>query len=62
MTSEAKKAANARYDAKTAKYYSLKLNTNTDRELIEYLEQHKPLQAYLKELIRQDMKGAKENA
>ena len=59
MTSEAKKAAKARYDAKTAKYYSLKLNTNTDRELIEYLEQHKPIQSYLKELIRKDMKGAK---
>ena len=57
MTSEAKKAANARYDAKTAKYYSLKLNTNTDRELIEYLKQHKPLQAYLKELIRKDMQS-----
>ena len=57
MTSEAKKAAKARYDAKTAKYYSLKLNSNTDRELIEFLEQHKPIQSYLKELIRKDMKG-----
>ena len=60
MTSEAKKAAKARYDAKTAKYYSLKLNTNTDRELIDFLEQHKPIQPYLKELIREDMKKARE--
>ena len=56
MTSEAKKAAKARYDAKTAKYISLKLNTNTDADLIRYLEQQKPIQAYIKRLIREDMK------
>ena len=59
MTSEAKKAANARYDAKTAKYYSLKLNTNTDREIIDHLESQDNVQAYIKSLIRKDMKGAK---
>ena len=56
MTTEAAKAAKARYDAKTAKYISLKLNTNTDRDLIEYLEKQKPLQTYLKRLILEDMK------
>ena len=55
MTTEAAKAAKARYDAKTARYISLKLNTNTDKDLIKYLEQQKPLQTYLKRLIREDI-------
>lgn len=57
MVSEAKAAAKAKYDARTAKYYSLKLNSNTDRDLIEYLAKQKPLQTYLKELIRKDMQS-----
>ena len=61
MTSEAKAAAKARYDAKTAKYISLKLNRNTDKEMIEYLEKKQNVQGYLKELIRHDMKGENEN-
>jgi len=55
MTSEAKKAAKAKYDAKTAKYYSLKLNQNTDRDLIEYLAKQESFQTYIKRLIREDM-------
>ena len=38
MTTEAAKAAKAKYDAKTAKYFSLKLNTNTDKDIISHLE------------------------
>lgn len=55
MRTEATKAAKARYDAKTAKYYSLKLNTNTDSEMIEHLAKQENVQGYLKELIRKDM-------
>lgn len=55
MTTESAKAAKARYDAKTAKYFSLKLNMNTDLDMIEHLMKQKPLQKYLKELIRADM-------
>ena len=57
MTSEAKKAAKARYDAKTARKYALKLNTNTDKALIDHLDQQANIQGYIKELIRRDMKG-----
>ena len=57
MTSEAKKAAKARYDAKTAKKYGLKLNVNTDAELIAKLASVPNVQGYLKELIRQDIKN-----
>ena len=56
MTTEAAKAAKAKYDAKTARYFSLKLNRNTDKDIIEILEQQESIQAYLKKLIREDMK------
>ena len=56
MTSEAKKAAKARYDAKTAYKVSLKLNINTDSELIEKLKQQPNIQGYLKALIMADIK------
>ena len=58
MTTEASKAAKARYDAKTAKYISLKLNSNTDQDLIEHLAKQPNIQGYLKELIREDIKKA----
>lgn len=60
MTTEAAKAAKARYDAKTARYISLKLNVNTDAELIRHLEQQENVQGYLKRLIREDMKKPRE--
>ena len=56
MTTEAARAAKTRYDAKTARYFSLKLNRNTDGELIDHLEQQESVQAYIKRLIREDMK------
>ena len=57
MTTDAAKAAKAKYDAKTAKYYSLKLNRNTDQDIISKLEQQESVQGYLKKLIRNDMRG-----
>ena len=59
MTTEAAKAAKAKYDSRTAKYYSMKLNRNTDRDMIEHLEQQGPFQAYIKRLIREDMERGK---
>lgn len=59
MTTEAAKAAKAKYDAKTAQYFSLKLNRNTDKDIIDQLEAVKEtekIQTYLKRLIREDMK------
>lgn len=60
MTTEAAKAAKARYDAKTAKYISMKLNKNTDKDLIEHLDKQSNKQEYLKNLIREDMKKGDE--
>lgn len=56
MSTEAQKAAQAKYNARTAKYYSVKLNKNTDSEMIEYLERKGSFQTYIKQLIREDMK------
>lgn len=55
MTSEAKKAAKARYDAKTAKFYSLKLNVNTDGDIIDYLQKQESTQGTIKALIRAEI-------
>ena len=57
MVSEAKKAAKARYDAKTAKYISLKLNVNTDADLIELLQHQENVQGFIKDLIRKELKN-----
>ena len=59
MTTEAAKAAKARYDAKTARYISLKLNSNTDKDIIEKLNAQENIQQYIKNLIRNDMKEDK---
>ena len=56
MTTEAAKKAKAKYDAKTARYVSLKLNKNTDQDIIDQLEHQESVQAYIKRLIREDMK------
>ena len=60
MVTEAKRAAKAKYDAKTARYISLKLNKNTDADLIGRLEKETNIQSYIKRLIREDIKKAGE--
>ena len=52
---EAYKAAQKRYDAKSTVFYGLKLCRATDADLIEKLEAQKNKQGYLKELIRRDI-------
>ena len=59
MVSDAKKAAKARYDEKTAVYISLKLNRNTDADLIEILESAPNKQALIKEALRQMKRAGK---
>lgn len=56
MTTEAAKAAKARYDAKTAKFISIKLNRNTDQEIIEFLEQQENKQGVIKQALLDYMK------
>jgi hypothetical protein len=54
-TSQKKIDWNARYDAKTAKHYSLKFNKLTDPEILLRLESVGPVQTYIKRLIAEDI-------
>ena len=54
-TSDAQKRAVAKYDAANTKSHLLKLNTNTDADIIAHLDQQPNKLAYLKKLIRDDM-------
>lgn len=59
MVSEAKKAAQAKYDQRTAVYVSLKLNRNTDADIIEILEAAENKQALIKQALREMKKAGK---
>lgn len=50
-----KRTPKERYDARTARFFSLKLNKNTDAALIEKLESVDSVQGYIKDLIRKDI-------
>ena len=49
-------------DQKNSRFYGLKLSRNTDAELIDRLEEQVNVQAYLKQLIREDIAREKETA
>lgn len=46
----------ARYDKKNTKSFSLKLNKNTDADILEKFEKCDNVSQYLKQLVRQDIK------
>ena len=54
-TSQAQKAASAKYDASHTIQIKLKLNTKTDADILEKLEAVENKQGYIKELIRADI-------
>lgn len=53
--SEARKRANAKSDAKNAVRVTLKLNRNTDVDILKKLEEVGNKTGYIKELIRKDL-------
>lgn len=55
MTSEAQKKASAKYDTNNTIQIKMKLNINTDADIIRQLEQADNKQGYIKRLIREDM-------
>lgn len=52
---DAKRRAIKKYGAKSIRQVNLKLNVNTDADIIEHLEKKENTQGYIKGLIRQDM-------
>lgn len=57
MASEAQKRASARYDAGNTTSVRLKLNINTDMDIIEKLDTVNNKNGYIKKLIREDIKN-----
>lgn len=45
-----------KYDKENTKRVYIKLNKNTDSDILSYLDSKKNKQGYIKELIRKDMK------
>lgn len=46
---------NYQSDQKNARRYALKLSRNTDKDIIDRLDQEANIQGYLKRLIREDI-------
>ena len=55
MATEAQRRAVRKYDETHTKQFHLKLNTKTDADIIEKLQQVKSINGYIKELIRKDL-------
>lgn len=55
VVTEAKKRANAKYDKNNTRQIMLKLNLNTDKEILDHLDRQNNRQGYIKRLIREDM-------
>lgn len=55
MATEAQRKASARYDANNTVRVNLKLNLNTDMDILEKLEGVANKNGYIKELIRKDI-------
>lgn len=51
-----KKDYDIRYQKTNLKRVYFNLNRKTDKDIIEYLEEHKPVQSELKRLIREEIK------
>lgn len=54
------KEAQAKYNKKSQRFYAFKLHVDYDADLIEKLESQESKQAYIKSLIRNDIKKASE--
>ena len=57
MPTEAQKRAARKYDDTHTMQLKLKLNLNTDADIIEYLKNHPNKQGLIKQLLREHMNG-----
>lgn len=55
MRSEASKAQQRAYEKEMTRHIGIKLNRNTDADLIDWLERQANVQKYIKGLIREDI-------
>ena len=61
LVSEAQKRAQAKYDAQKAKRFNLKLNIETDADILRRFEEKGSVQTYIKQLIREDIRRERES-
>lgn len=59
---EAQKKATAKYDKNNTKIYTMKLNTSTDKDIIDILDDTGNVQGFIKGLIREYIKDININA
>ena len=59
MASEAKLKANEKYLKANTKIVSLRLNYNTDKDILKKLDEVDSKMGYIKELIRKDLQKEK---
>ena len=57
---DAQKRANEKYDKENTKVITMKLNKNTDADILDWLESKGKKQTYLKALIRADIEKNKD--
>lgn len=57
MTNNKQSRASIKYDDKNTKRVFIKLNKNTDGDIIDHLEKQSNKQGYIKELIRKEIKA-----
>lgn len=57
MASDAQKRAVQKYDAANTVQLHFKLNRGTDKDILDKLDQVENKQGYIKDLIREDLKG-----
>lgn len=55
MATEAQIKAQKKYDAENTRQVHLKLNRNTDKDVLDKLDEVPSKQGYIKELIRRDL-------
>ena len=60
MSSDARKRAVLKYDASHTKQVKLKLNLETDKDILERLDEVENKQGYIKTLIRADIKNERQ--
>ena len=58
MATDAQIKAQAKYDAENTRQVHLKLNRNTDKDVLEKLDEVQSKQGYIKRLIREDLAKA----
>lgn len=61
MATESQRRATAKYDAANTTSVRLKMNINTEMDIIERLEEVGNKNGYIKQLIREDIKRNKEH-